>query len=101
MQVEVSTKVHSLFVLKLYQVYHGKDSLDRFRTFDSWNQPCEIEALLRLAGQAQATARRREAASRCAATTKGNNENLNVEKQRAGLQRCETFDMKRPHFDQG
>ena len=32
MQVEVT---HSLFVLKLYQVYHGKDSLDRFRTFDS------------------------------------------------------------------
>ena len=59
-------------------------------------QPCEIEALLRLAGQAQATARRREAASRCAATTKGNNEHLNVEKRRAGLQRCETFDAKRP-----
>ena len=60
-----------------------------------------IEGLLRLAGQAQATARRREAASRCAATTKGNNEHLNVEKQRARLQRCETFDAKRPHFDQG
>ena len=48
----------------------------------------------------EATARRREAASRCAATTKGNNEHLNVEKRRAGLQRCKTFDAKRPHFDQ-